>query len=155
MRQKMQKKRVQKPKLGPAKRARKRVRGAFQGRRTSRFAGIYIYIFIFVPIYIHIYLVHIFAYRFSRHRVGHSERSFKKNIGNWRRAMWEISRPVHFCGSRGGAGAPYQRITTMQKSGTKSFEPCHFVQSQSPPTKKNSNKVTAFCGRSETTEKSS
>ena len=39
MRQKMQKKRVQKPKLGPAKRARKRVRGAFQGRRTSRFAG--------------------------------------------------------------------------------------------------------------------
>ena len=45
MRQKMQKKRVQKPKLGPAKRARKRVRGAFQGRRTSRFAGIYIYIF--------------------------------------------------------------------------------------------------------------
>ena len=38
------KKRVQKPKLVPAKRARKRVRGAFEGRRTSRFAGIYIYI---------------------------------------------------------------------------------------------------------------
>ena len=48
MRQKMQKKRVQKPKLGPAKRARKRVRGAFQGRRTSRFAGIYIYIYIYI-----------------------------------------------------------------------------------------------------------
>ena len=47
MRQKMQKKeRVQKPKLGEAKRARKRVRGAFQGRRTSRFAGIYIYNYI-------------------------------------------------------------------------------------------------------------
>ena len=41
------KKRVQKPKLGPAKRARKRVRGAFQGRRTSRFAGIYIYIYVY------------------------------------------------------------------------------------------------------------
>ena len=38
------KKRVQKPKLVPAKRARKRVRGAFEGRRTSRFAGIYLYI---------------------------------------------------------------------------------------------------------------
>ena len=35
------KKRVQKPKLGPAKRARKRERGPFQGRRTSRFAGKY------------------------------------------------------------------------------------------------------------------
>ena len=44
MRSKMQKKGVQEPKLREAKRARKRVRGAFQGRRTSRFAGIYIYI---------------------------------------------------------------------------------------------------------------
>ena len=39
------KKRVQNPKLVPAKRARKRVRGAFEGRRTSRFAGTYIYIY--------------------------------------------------------------------------------------------------------------
>ena len=46
------KKRVQKPKLGPAKRARKRVRGAFQGRRTSRFAGICIYM----------YILHIYTY---------------------------------------------------------------------------------------------
>lgn len=118
-------------------------------------------IYIYIPIYIHIYChsiyYHIFAYRFSCHGVGHSERSFKKKPWDWRRAMWKFSRPVHLGGSRGGAGAPYQRITTMQKSGTKSFEPfepCHFVRSQSPP-KKNSNKVTAFCGRSETTEKSS
>ena len=48
MRSKMQKKGVQEPKLREAKRARKRVRGAFQGRRTSRFAGIYIwYIYIY------------------------------------------------------------------------------------------------------------
>ena len=50
------KKRVQKPKLVPAKRARKRVRGAFEGRRTSRFAGIYIYICMCVCIYIYIYI---------------------------------------------------------------------------------------------------
>ena len=55
MRSKMQKKGVQEPKLREAKRARKRVRGAFQGRRTSRFAGIYIYISpvysVILPIY--------------------------------------------------------------------------------------------------------
>ena len=44
------KKRVQKPKLGPAKRARKRERGPFQGRRTSRFAGNHIYIYIFTSL---------------------------------------------------------------------------------------------------------
>ena len=45
------KQRVQKPKLVPAKRARKRVRGALEGRRTSRFAGIYIYRVISIEIY--------------------------------------------------------------------------------------------------------
>ena len=48
MRSKMQKKGVQEPKLREAKRARKRVMGAFQGRRTSRFAGIYIYMCIYL-----------------------------------------------------------------------------------------------------------
>lgn len=45
----------------------------------------HIYIYIYTPIYIHIYChsiyYHIFAYRFSCHGVGHSERSFKKNLG--------------------------------------------------------------------------
>ena len=40
------KKKSPKAKTRPGKKARKRVRGAFQGRRTSRFAGKYIYIHI-------------------------------------------------------------------------------------------------------------
>lgn len=30
----------------------------------------------------------------------------QKKPWDWRRAMWKFSRPVHLCGSRGGAGAP-------------------------------------------------
>ena len=55
---KCKKKRVQKPKLGPAKRARKRVRGAFQGRRTSRFAGNNILYKYMYEWYIHYSLIH-------------------------------------------------------------------------------------------------
>ena len=65
------KKRVQKPKLGPAKRARKRVRGAFQGRRTSRFAGIYIFLHIHISytIYTCIYCIFFPRYTYmSSHR---------------------------------------------------------------------------------------
>ena len=38
---------AQMPKRGPGKKDRNRARGVFQGRRTSRSAGIYIFIYIF------------------------------------------------------------------------------------------------------------
>ena len=40
---------AQTPKHGPGKKDRKRARGVFQGRKTSRSAGIYIYIYIILP----------------------------------------------------------------------------------------------------------
>ena len=44
-------KKTQTPKHGPGEKDRNRARGVFQGRRTSRSAGIYIYIFIFMFTY--------------------------------------------------------------------------------------------------------
>ena len=52
---------AQTPKHGPGKKDRNRARGVFQGRRTSRSAGIYIYIYIFIIYiftYIYIHIIH-------------------------------------------------------------------------------------------------
>ena len=50
------KKHVQKPKHGPPRKARNRVRCVFYGRRTSRFAGISIHIYMYGYTHIHNYI---------------------------------------------------------------------------------------------------
>ena len=55
---------AQTPKHGPGKKDRNRARGVFEGRRTSRAAGIYIYIY-YILIYIfmiYIYILDIYIY---------------------------------------------------------------------------------------------
>ena len=118
-------------------------------------------IYIYIPIYIHIYChsiyYHIFAYRFSCHGVGHSERSFKKNLGIDGGPCGNFPDRSIFADQGVELGLPTsvsQQCRKAEQSHLSHLSHATLYKAKAPP-QKNSNKVTAFCGRSETTEKSS
>lgn len=117
--------------------------------------------YIYIPIYIHIYChsiyYHIFAYRFSCHGVGHSERSFKKNLGIDGGPCGNFPDRSILADQGVELGLPTsvsQQCRKAEQSHLSHLSHATLYEAKAPP-KKNSNKVTAFCGRSETTEKSS
>ena len=110
----------------------------FEGEKQHGHIYIHIYIYIHTYLYTYILPQHIFAYRFPRHGVGHSERSFKKNLG-----------------IDGGPCGKFPDRSIFADQGVELGLPTSVSQPYQSPPKKNSHKVTAFCGRSETTEKSS